>query len=80
MLNYHISFHFQTNDKEKQMQVNETNKESQLVADSSDPKMEGVNEGSDSDSDRRTPSPDTAQMNKQNQTFSGLFKPSAMAV
>ena len=80
MFNYHVSFNFQTNDKEKMMQVNEANKESQSVADSSDPKMEGVNEGSDSDSDRRTPSPDTEQMNNQNQSFSGLFKPSAMAV
>ena len=62
------------------MQVNENTKESQLIADSNDPKMEGVHEGSDSDSDRRTPSPDTEQMNNQNQTFSGLFKPSAMAV
>ena len=40
--------------------------------------MEGINDGSESDSDRRTPSPDTEQMN--NQTFSGLFKASAMAV
>ena len=62
------------------MEVIENDKKSPSTSDPNDSKMEGVNEGSDSDSDRRTPSPDTEQMNNQNQSFSGLFKASAMAV